>query len=53
MVEQGKRNNIVPLSSFVLLMILFCLPCFAQQTLKQIWDIPVVEINSVFKLKTA
>lgn len=46
---QGKWNTILRVSGLVLLMAMLCLPCFAKQSLKQSWGIPVAEGKSVTK----
>lgn len=50
MVMQGRWNTILRFSGLVLLMIMLCLPCFAKQTLKEYWGIPVSDGKSVAKI---
>jgi len=49
---RGKWNTILHFSGLILLMLVLCLPCFAKQTLKQSWGIPVAEGKSLAKLNS-
>lgn len=52
MVMQSKWNRILRFSGLVLLMVILCLPCFAKQSLKESWGIPVSDGKSVTKIST-